>query len=241
MLRNLLFFAAFVPTTIVLCILTILVSWDKSGRLPHLTAATWGKLTFLYSGVRLKADLSALGDAANYVFFANHQSLMDIPIIYRLIGGRRFGFVAKESLFRIPLFGAAMYRAGHIPIDRSNPRKALKSIDHAVEQCRRGVSVVLFPEGTRATDYSRLQEFQIGGMIMALKCGLPVVPLIMHGSGPVMPKGAKTVRPRTVHVRALPPVDSSAYGLKEREKFRDEMRRLMNEAYKELAAEASSA
>jgi 1-acyl-sn-glycerol-3-phosphate acyltransferase len=236
MLRNIFFYAAFLPATIILSAMTLLFSWDRSGRLPHWVGYTWGRLTLLFSGVRVKSDLEALKNVDNCIFFANHQSMMDIPIIYDLVGGRRqFGFVAKESLFKIPLFGHAMVRAGHVPIDRGNPRKALKSIDFAIEQVSRGTSIVLFPEGTRNTDWSGLKDFQIGGVIMALKCGIPVVPLVLYGSGPVLPKGAKIVRPRTVTVKALTPVETSRYSLKEREIFKKDMFEMMDAAYRELA------
>jgi 1-acyl-sn-glycerol-3-phosphate acyltransferase len=236
-IRNIFFYVAFLPTTIVLSALTVLAFWDRSGRIPHMIGYIWGSLTLFYSGIRVEADLSAMDRKQNYIFFANHQSMMDIPIIYRLIGGRRrFGFVAKQSLFKIPLFGQAMLRAGHVPIDRENPRKALKSIDFAIERISRGTSVVLFPEGTRSTDWNELKDFQIGGMIMALKCGVPVVPLVVFGSGPTLPKGSKTIRPRRVRIKALAPVETSNYDLKQREQFKKDMYEIMNSAYRDMAA-----
>jgi len=236
LIRNIIFYVIFIPFTVVMSALCVLSFWDKSGRLPYQVGRAWGRATLWLSGVRLEADLSAMGDAENCIFFANHQSQFDIPIMYELVGARQFGFVAKESLFKIPLFGQAMIRAGHVPIDRDNPRRALKSIDFAIEQLARGMSIVLFPEGTRNTEFKRLKDFQIGGMIMALKCGVPVQPLVIYGSGFVLPKGSKRIRPRTVRVKALPPVDTSKYTLKQREQFKNDLYEMMNAAYLELAA-----
>lgn len=240
LIRNIFFYLAFLPVTIIMSALCVLSFWDKTGRLPYQVGRAWGRMTLRFSGIKLDADLSAMGNAENCIFFANHQSMFDIPILYELVGSRQFGFVAKESLFKIPLFGQAMIRAGHVPIDRDNPRRALKSIDFAIEQLARGMSIVLFPEGTRNTNWDKLKEFQIGGMIMALKCGVPVQPLVIYGSGQTLPKGAKLVHPRTVRIKALPPVDTSKYTLKQREQFKNDLYAMMNAAYLELASREDS-
>ncbi|MEW5773666.1 MAG: lysophospholipid acyltransferase family protein [Thermodesulfobacteriota bacterium] len=237
MLRNLFFYLLFLPATLVFSTLAVL---SPTGRMARALGRTWGRLVLAFAGARLATDLSGLDPDAAYIFMANHQSNLDIPTLYAVLGRRPFGFVAKESLFRIPLFGKAMLRAGHVPIDRDNPRKAMKAIEYAAEQTAKGFSVVVFPEGTRGTDLSALQEFKIGGMIMALKTGAPVVPLLITGTGAMLPKHALRLRPvREVRVRALPPiVTQGSYTVKDRERFKDDLYALMNGEYLKIREEA---
>jgi 1-acyl-sn-glycerol-3-phosphate acyltransferase len=237
MLRTLVFYLLFIPATLFFSILTTLA---PTGPLARAAARTWGRITVALTGARLSTDLSSLDPATPYIIMPNHQSNLDIPTLYAVLGSRPFGFVAKESLFRIPLFGKAMARAGHIPIDRDNPRRAMKAIEYAAAQAARGISIVVFPEGTRGTDLSALQEFKVGGMIMALKTGLPVAPLLITGTGDMLPKhSGRLRRVREVHIRALPPiVTQGRYTVKDREKFKDDLYALMNTEYRKMREEA---
>lgn len=240
MLRNLFFYLLFIPATLLFSLLTALAPTE---RLARGAARTWARLALVFSGARVRADLSAIEPGRPYIFMPNHQSNLDILVLYALIGDRPFGFVAKQSLFNIPLFGKAMLRAGHIPIDRENRRRAMQAIDYAAAQAAKGFSVIIFPEGTRGTDLSALQEFKIGGMIMALKTGLPVVPLIISGTGAMLPKHALLFRPtREVRIKALPPiVTQGRYTVKDREKFKEDIHLLMNREYQQLAGSGAAA
>jgi 1-acyl-sn-glycerol-3-phosphate acyltransferase len=207
----------------------------KNGRLSHRLEGLWGASILFLAGIRLEADLSALDPEATYVFMANHQSNMDIPILFAALSGYNFRFLAKESLFAIPLFGPAMRRVGHVAIDRANRRKAMASIKEATDLVARGVGLLIFPEGTRSMDYSRLQEFKTGGMIVALKCQAQVAPIIVSGSGAILPKHARRPRPGIVRLRALPPFDpADRYTLSEREAFKNDLWALMDRAYQEM-------
>ena len=232
MLRTLLFYLRFIPASIVYSAATVLM---QGGARPKWGERRWGASAVKAAGIRLEADLSAM-DHGPCVIMANHQSNLDIPVLVHCFPQRRIGFVAKQSLFEIPLFGKAMLASGHVPIDRSNRRRAMKSMDNAAQAASRGVTVVIFPEGTRNPDPSAgLQEFKIGGMIMALKCGLPVVPVVIHGTGDVVRKGSGRIRPGVVRVRALPALSPSDYTLKDRERFRDDLYAVMSRAHTELS------
>jgi 1-acyl-sn-glycerol-3-phosphate acyltransferase len=236
MLRNLVFYVLFIPATLIFSTLAALAPTERMARA---FGRTWGRLTLAFTGARLFTDLSGLDPDAAYIFMPNHQSNLDIPVLYAVLGHRPFGFVAKESLFGIPIFGKAMLRAGHVPIDRDNPRKAMKAIEYAAQQTAKGFSIVVFPEGTRGTDLSALQEFKIGGMIMALKTGAPVVPLLITGTGQILPKHALRLRSGCeVRVHALPPiVTQGRYTVKDREKFKDDLYALMNAEYLKIVGE----
>ena len=194
----------------------------------------WSRALLRASGLRLEIDLSALDPAGHYVFMVNHQSNFDIPLLYAVLDAYPIRFVAKKSLFDIPVFGRAMRLAGHIPIDRGNRRSGMKSVQDAVDAARAGVCPVIFPEGTRNPNPEKLLDFKIGGMVLALKCGLPVAPLIISGTGRALPRGRMRLTPTTIRVKALPPVDVSAFTLKQREQFRDGLYSTMSQAYAAL-------
>ncbi len=235
MLRNILFYICLFPLTILfssLCWLFAKPGGDN--KRSHRLEKLWAKLLLLSGGIRVEADLSALDPDATYVFMANHQSNMDIPALFSVLGGWNFRFLAKKELFDIPLFGPAMARTGHINIDRQNRRRAMKSIQDAAAAVNRGICLLIFPEGTRSPDISTLGEFKVGGMITALKCSAPVAPLIVTGSGAVLPKKTVRLRPGTIAVKALPPIyPAGKYTLKDRETFKNDLRAIMLDAYLE--------
>lgn len=198
----------------------------------------WGAAAVKLAGINIDVDLGDVDPKGHYVFIGNHQSNLDIPVLFEVLKGNRIRFVAKKSLFDIPIYGKALAHAGHICIDRENRRAAMQSLNEAVDKAKQGFSPVIFPEGTRNTELSELMEFKVGGMIIALKSGLPVVPIVMTNTGLVMQKGKFTIDNRpTVRVKALPVIDPSRYTLKDREQFKDDLHEMMNTAYKELLKE----
>lgn len=234
-LRSLVFAVVFpVLTALVSVSCWLLARVGENARLAHALECWWAGMGLALAGVRVEADLSALDPAEPYVFMANHQSQFDILVLFQALKRWNLRFVAKESLFAIPLFGPAMRRVGHIAILRENSRKAMRSIDEAVAAAGRGISVLIFPEGTRSLDPSALGDFKIGGMIMALKCGRPVAPVIITGSAPILPKGKLLPRAGLVRVAALEPFDPTArFTLKQREAFRVWLHERMDREYKE--------
>lgn len=232
-------FLLFFPllTAITSCLCWLLAPVGKNSSLAHSLECLWARLGLALAGVRVQADLSRLVAGKAYVFMANHQSQFDILVLFAVLSRYNLRFVAKEELFKIPLFGPAMLRLGHIPILRENSRKAMKSIDDAVDAASRGICVLLFPEGTRSNTCEQLGDFKIGGMIMALKCALPVAPIIITGTWPVLPKGSWLPNRGNVRVEALEPFEpSQRFTIKQREEFRVWFKQHMDAAYKERAS-----
>ncbi len=197
----------------------------------------WGEAAVKLAGIKIDADLGDLDPEGHYVFVCNHQSNMDIPVVFDLLPKNRIRFVAKKSLFNVPIYGKALAHSGHICVDRENRRAAMKSLNEAVEISKKGFSPFIFPEGTRNTNLEELMEFKVGGMIIALKSGLPVVPIVMTNTGRIMGKGQGGLDNRpVVRVKVLPIIDPADYTLKDREKFKDDLYEMMNKAYKELLA-----
>jgi 1-acyl-sn-glycerol-3-phosphate acyltransferase len=130
------------------------------------------------------------------VLASNHQSLVDTPIVFAYLP-LSFRILYKKSLNRIPFLGWHLFLSGHIGVERENPSKARKSLDDAAERIRSGTSVVVFPEGTRSFD-GAMRSFRKGSFRLAVKAGIPVVPLTIDGSHLVMRRGRVTVYPGRV-------------------------------------------
>ena len=139
------------------------------------------------------------------VFLANHQSIADIWLTLLTVPSST-RIVAKRSLFRIPIFGWALTVCGFVPIDRENRSSALQSLERAAEMVRRGRPIVMYPEGTRSRD-GRLQPFKKGAFHLALKAGVPVVPMSIRGTFRAFPPRTLLVRPGEVEVVLHPPID----------------------------------
>lgn len=225
------FYIFFVPLTAVLAIVTIGVAFfDRSGNLPNRIGIFWGGLVCRLAGIKVHVDRGDFDPDGKYILMVNHQSWFDIPVLLVALKGHQFRIVAKESLFRIPLFGQAMSRIGYIGIDRQNPRRGIKSIQEAIAKSEHA-SILIFPEGSR---FERLADFKVGPMILAIKSGRPVVPVLISGTYAVLPKDSWRIRPGSVAVRFFPPHDiQNTYTLKERERLKEDLWRIMHAHSKE--------
>jgi 1-acyl-sn-glycerol-3-phosphate acyltransferase len=214
-----------VVATIVLATVALAVSWlPPRGRWFYLLARVWSRGILLSSFVRLERRFeSPLTSGQTYIFMSNHQSLLDIPaLIVALPGETRF--LAKRALFQIPLFGWALKLGGFISIDRSDRSRASESFGEAIGELARGASAVVFPEGTRSDD-GRLLPFQRGGFLLALKSGLPIIPVGIRGSGAARPARGYRVVPGPITVSCGRPVDPADYGVRNKQRLTEEVRR----------------
>src|SRR5690606_11046135 len=150
-----------------------------------------------------------------FIVMSNHQSLYDIPVVYQSLR-RRLRMVAKRELFRVPLWGAAMRRAGFICVDRSDRSAAIASLAAARGELARGTSTWIAPEGTRS-ETGRPGEFKQGGFHLAIDPGARILPLTISGTRAVLPSHGRRVRNGvTVRVTVHPPIDTAAYGSERR-------------------------
>jgi 1-acyl-sn-glycerol-3-phosphate acyltransferase len=148
------------------------------------------------------------------LFAANHTSNADAAAIVGSIP-RRIAILAKKSLFAIPIVGTAFRLAQFVPVDRAHPERAAASIDVAAERMKRGVSFLIYPEGTRSPD-GRLLPFRRGAFVLAIKAGVPVVPVACSGAHRVIPKKSYRITPGDVVVRFCPAVNAAEYSLDRR-------------------------
>ncbi|HKW64611.1 MAG TPA: lysophospholipid acyltransferase family protein [Candidatus Acidoferrum sp.] len=149
------------------------------------------------------------------LFAANHTSSADAPAIVGAIP-RRVAILLKESLFQWPIVGAAFRSAHFIPVNRTARDSAIASVERATEAMKAGQSFLIYPEGTRSPD-GRLQEFKKGAVVMAIKAGVPIVPMVCSGAHHIMGKRSLVIRPGEIVVEFLEPIDASQYALDERD------------------------
>ena len=217
--------AFLVVGSLVLGIVTMAVAWlPPRGRWALATTRLWAAGLLAASGVRLRVVRPAGVDpGASYVYLANHQSLFDIPALLRAVPGR-FRMVAKQSLFRIPVFGWAIAAAGFVSVDRGDSAAARQSFAAAEQRLRSGGSILLFPEGTRS-DGETLLPFKRGGFLLALRTGLPIVPVGIRGTRPVQARGRRSIRPGVVEVRFGTPIPVADFGIRRKRELIAEVRR----------------
>ncbi|MBJ6752278.1 lysophospholipid acyltransferase family protein [Geomonas anaerohicana] len=207
MLRARIYLLFFVPYTL-LCSLAAVFGglFDASGRAGHAVARVWGIGSLWAAQIRLQVEgLEQVPTEGPVIYMGNHQGNFDILALSRAIP-RLFSWVAKEELFRVPVFGAAMRRAGYIPLDRSDGRKALRSMNQAAQRIAAGASVVIFPEGTRTKD-GALLPFKRGAFMLAARAGVPIVPFTINGSRAINPRNRIELRPGTIRITFGAPID----------------------------------
>jgi 1-acyl-sn-glycerol-3-phosphate acyltransferase len=175
-------------------------------RLSQYIARAWCRHLLFMLGIRvIVKGGEKLARGEPYVFFANHQSALDIPVLYSGLA-RPLCFIAKKELFMIPFFGWAMAAIGHISIDRSSARKARGSLSSGVGRLKKNsFSLMLFPEGTRSTD-GTLGEFKQGSFSLALDAGVPVVPVALRKASERLPKKSLLVNPGPVYMDIGDPI-----------------------------------
>jgi 1-acyl-sn-glycerol-3-phosphate acyltransferase len=167
----------------------------------------WAGSICAASGVRVEAHgVENLPASGSYLLIANHKSHFDLLAFLKTYPSS-FRVVAKRALFRIPVFGWCLSAAGMIPIDRESRTRAVASLDEVVEKVRTGMPVLFFPEGTRSREESLL-PFKKGAFAIALKTGLPIVPVSISGGLAILPKGSIAIRPGTIVIRYGAPIAS---------------------------------
>jgi len=217
MIRTIFVWSCIVVATLVLGILALItVPFDRKGRVVHQYARLWGKVALWANGVKVRVrGLENLKGKGPYVFMSNHQGSYDI---FALLGHLPFQFkwLAKKELFSIPFFGWTMAAAGYISVDRKGTRETARAMNEAAHKIREGMSVVIFPEGSRSQNGS-LQPFKKGGFTLAIKSRVPIVPIAIDGSRTIMPKDRLKVSPGEIWIQLGSPIDTENFSLKDRE------------------------
>ncbi len=205
---------------------------SRNGNIPHKIAGIWARTILFVSRIRVTVKgFYHIDPSRSYIYMPNHQSLFDIPVLLSYLDVQ-FRWLAKKELFNIPIFGQAMKRIGYISIDRSNRKSAFESLLRAAEIIRNGVSVMIFPEGTRSKDRIII-PFKKGGFVLAVDSGVPIVPIIIHGTGEIMPKEEMLIRHGNVLLEIRQPIETSGYSRKNKDDLMEEVRQVICNAFEE--------
>lgn len=205
---------------------------DKPGGIYDNTPRRWSKWMLWAAGVKVRVHgLENAGQDEPRVFASNHVSWFDVPALASVLP--RYKFVAKAELFKVPIFGQGIRAAGMIGIQRDNRKAAFGAYEVAAKSIQSGNSVVVFPEGTRGYDYP-LRPFKKGPFVLAIAAGVPIVPVILHGTIEVLKKGSFRVHPGTVDVHLLEPVPTTGFDYDHREALMAAVRGRMAEAMRAL-------
>jgi 1-acyl-sn-glycerol-3-phosphate acyltransferase len=145
----------------------------------------------------------------SYVYMANHSSLIDTPALFAYLP-HQFKIMAKKELFYVPFMGWHLWASGNFPVDRGNARKSARSVRAVIDGLRAGKSLAVFPEGTRTRD-GRLQEFKPGTFRIAVRAGVPIVPVTIRGTYALLPKTTLAPRPGRVDVFIGTPIRTDEY------------------------------
>lgn len=163
----------------------------------------------IFCGKVVLQGLENLKPGQNYIFMANHVSNLDPPVLIPSVPGRCSVLVKKE-LFRTPILGTGMHQADLVPVDRRDREAAIESIRAATEVLKKGLHMVIYPEGTRSAD-GRLLPFKKGPFHLAMDSGVPVIPVTILGTFESWPKTRFALRPGTSTVIFHPAIESREF------------------------------
>lgn len=191
-------------------ITALLLPFNYKGKIYHFMAKIWSKIVLLIFNVKVKVKgIENILRQKNYIYISNHASAMDIPALICAIPDQ-IRFLAKQELGRIPLWGWLLKYGGYILIDRRNPKRAIKSVQKAIEKIKSGVSVLVFAEGTRSVN-GELLPFKRGGFMLAIKSNTPIVPVTILNSYQIMRKHKLEINPGTIEILIDKPIEVSDF------------------------------
>lgn len=204
-------FPLIIVVTLFTALLTIICFPWRNGKLPRTVQVFWSRSVLWLLLVPIKVTgCENVDPNQSYVFVANHQSFLDVFAVYGWLPNN-FKWLMKKELRKIPFVGTACAVAGHIFVDRSNPRAAMESLTYIKAQLHDGISTVIFPEGTR-TKTGEMGRFKQGAFKIAMDMNLPVVPISLSGFFDAMPCNKFYVKPFSrVALHIGKPIDISQF------------------------------
>ena len=200
--------------------------FDKTGNLSHRISSVWARE--LLRLARIKVDVRGVENISKggpYIIASNHQGLLDICLMAKGIPFN-YKWIVKKELVAIPFFGPALMAAKYIAIDREDGRKAMKEMQKAEVFLKNGISVAIFPEGTRSLDGS-VGEFKKGAFVLANRTKKPILPVTIDGSYNILVKGGFIVRPQKVIFTIHKPVDTASLTVEKRKALPEKIQQIV--------------
>jgi 1-acyl-sn-glycerol-3-phosphate acyltransferase len=224
-------FATLIIATLVITSALIGVK-NRVGGILDWSLRAWSRMSLWGAGSKVRTHgIERIDPREPHIFMSNHLSWLDIPVLGAVVPQSRF--VAKIELFSIPLFGRAMRAVDMIPMDRQNRKAAFSAYDDAVRIIRGGTSIIVFPEGTRGLDY-RIRSFKKGPFVLSIAAGVPIVPVLLHGTLEAMPTESYQPRGTPVDVHFLDAIPSEGLTYEDRDRLASEVRARMAAAMESI-------
>jgi len=219
---------------VLICIIAIILGFTfPKAKVFDKIHQIWGASLFWLLQIPVQPLHIQLPGPGPYIIMANHQSNLDPPLLLWKIH-LKLRFITKIELFWIPLFGLAMWAAGHVPIQRSNHQKAVISLAKAAQKICEGTSILVFPEGTRSPNPNELLPFKKGGFMLAIQSQMPILPIGIVGTGDCLPKHTWQIQPKPIQLCIGTPILTQGLKPEDRdtlmEKVRQQIRELRNQA-----------
>jgi 1-acyl-sn-glycerol-3-phosphate acyltransferase len=216
--------AIFLYTIVLGPIAVLLALVTRSGRAIDVIGKLWCKLIVWTCGIDVDLrGVENLRPGQSYIVISNHLSNFDIWCTMATLPAT-IRFIAKKELLRVPVFGQALAMSDHIVIDRQRPEEAIETINAAAARSPGGVCILFYAEGTRSPD-GRVHEFKKGGVTLALRSGLPILPLSTSGTRKFLPKGCLVIRPGgRVKIVIDSPIETAGLPVEAREELNQRVR-----------------
>ncbi|NIO06807.1 MAG: hypothetical protein GTO40_02025 [Deltaproteobacteria bacterium] len=218
----------FIPLTLISSVLTIISGiLDSEGILALRCCRFWARSCLALAGLKVRVEgLERLNPQSSNIFMSNHASFLDILLAFAYLP-TDFRFIIKESVFSVPFVGWALRRSGHIPITRRFPRKALMSLIRAENLLKEGISIAVYPEGTRSVT-GELQEFKPMLFVLPIRSQTPVVPVILEGTYQALKRGSMLLNPVPLKITFCDPVLPVSLEPRDRKTFAGNIRQLLS-------------
>jgi 1-acyl-sn-glycerol-3-phosphate acyltransferase len=220
-------FIVFFPIVIVIWLITL--PFDRNLKILHVLTSIWGSS---FTWVNPLWDVTIYGrkkilPKQTYIMVSNHQSLLDIWVIFRLF--THFKWVSKASLFQIPIVGWTMALNQYVSVKRGNKRSHLKMIKECEKNLKNGNSLMIFPEGTRSED-GKIQHFKDGAFMLAQSVHVPIIPIVVEGTSNALPKKGFIFKGKQViTVKVLDPIPYDTFANLSTKELTDKVRAIMIE------------
>ncbi len=221
-------YVAFLGINTALLGITVIITSiaDPTGNFVHFIGKFWSRMNLFLVGAKISImGIEHITGQSSYIIMSNHQSQFDV---WSLIGylPLQLRWVMKKELHKVPIFGFACERMGHIFVDRHNPGKSHEELKVLKDKFSKGASVVFFPEGTRSPD-GKLLPFKKGGFVMSIQTGIPVLPVTVNGSRLLLPKDSTKFLPGTIQIIIHEPIRVDAYTYDTKEKLMEKVRQVI--------------
>ena len=209
--------------------------FDKDGSILHGFARAWAKLSMnsIFSPFTV-TGLDQIDTTKTHVYAVNHASALDIPALYAFLPFQ-FRILHKKELWSYPIVGWHLKRSGQVCVDQQNPARSVGQIKSALRTLKRGMPLVIFPEGGRTPD-GRIQPFLPGAFFLAIKAEVDIVPVALRGMYELLPMNTYHVKPRPLEMRVGKPIPTKGLTLRDMDELSEMVRKAIEEMYYDMTS-----